>query len=77
MSLHFEIRRKTLSIPLDKLLDNDSNVYELTCVAIKEANIMASKKETEEEIENNHDKIVSVALSKVLNDEIEYTPVEK
>ncbi|MCF0261785.1 MAG: hypothetical protein HUK23_02610 [Sphaerochaetaceae bacterium] len=66
-----------MSIPLDKLLDNDSNVYELTCVAIKEANIMASKKETEEEIENNHDKIVSVALSKVLNDEIEYTPVEK
>lgn len=65
-----------MSIPLDKLLDKDANVYEMTCVAIKEANIMAARKETDEEMEKAHDKIVSVALSKVLNDEIEYTPAE-
>ena len=65
-----------MSIPLDKLIDKDFNVYEMTCVAIKEAAIVASNKEAEEELENNHDKVVSSVLSKVLNDEIEYTPVE-
>ena len=45
-------------------------------MAIKEAAIVASNKEAEEELENNHDKVVSSVLSKVLNDEIEYTPVE-
>ncbi|MBQ6671695.1 MAG: hypothetical protein IKR80_05785 [Spirochaetales bacterium] len=66
-----------MSIPLDTLIDKDVNVYEMTCVAIKEAAIMASNKETEEEIENNHEKVVSTVLAKVLNDEVEYTPVEK
>ena len=65
-----------MSIPLDKLIDKDVNVYEMTCVAIKEAAIVASNKEAEEELESNHDKVVSSVLSKVLNDEIEYTPVE-
>ena len=66
-----------MSIPLDTLIDKDVNVYEMTCVAIKEAAIMASNKETEEEIENNHEKVVSTVLAKVLNDEVEYTPVDK
>ncbi len=66
-----------MSIPLDTLIDKDVNVYEMTCVAIKEAAIVASNKETEEEIENNHEKVVSTVLAKVLNDEVEYTPVEK
>ena len=66
-----------MSIPLDKLIDKDVNVYEMTCVAIKEAAIVAADKEAEEELENNHDKVVSSVLAKVLNDEIEYTPVEK
>ena len=66
-----------MSIPLDTLIDKDVNVYEMTCVDIKEAAIMASNKETEEEIENNHEKVVSTVLAKVLNDEVEYTPVEK
>ena len=65
-----------MSIPLDTLIDKDVNVYEMTCVAIKEAAIVASNKEAEEELENNHDKVVSSVLAKVLNDEIEYTPVE-
>ncbi|MCQ2412158.1 MAG: hypothetical protein MJ057_04310 [Sphaerochaetaceae bacterium] len=66
-----------MSIPLDKLLDKDVNVYEMTCVAIKEAAIMAARKDTEEEMEKTHDKVVSNVLAKVLNDEIEYTPAEQ
>ncbi len=66
-----------MSIPLDKLVDKDVNVYEMTCVAIKEAAIMAADKEAMEERENKHEKVVSEVLTKVLNDEIEYTPVEK
>ncbi len=66
-----------MSIPLDTLIDKDVNVYEMTCVAIKEAAIVASNKEAEEELENNHEKVVSSVLSRILNDEVEYTPVEK
>ena len=58
-----------MSIPLDTLIDKDTNVYEMTCVAIKEAAIMAAKKETEEELEKNHEK--------VLNDEVEYSKPEE
>ena len=36
-----------MSIPLDTLVDKDVNVYEMTCVAIKEAAIMAADKEAE------------------------------
>ena len=58
-------------IPLDELIDKEGNVYEMTCVAIKEAAIYsATDKKTE--IENNGDKIVSVVLTRALNDEIEY-----
>ena len=66
-----------MSIPLDTLIDKDVNVYEMTCVAIKEAAIVSANKEAEEELENNHEKVVSSVLTKVLNDEVEYTPVEK
>ena len=66
-----------MSIPLDKLIDTDANVYEMTCVAIKEAAIMAAQKETEEELEKNHEKIVSVVLDKVLHDEVEYSKPEE
>ncbi|MFC2821939.1 MAG: hypothetical protein ACTTJW_05280 [Sphaerochaeta sp.] len=66
-----------MSIPLDTLIDKDVNLYEMTCVAIKEASIIAANKEAEEELENNHEKVVSAVLTKVLNDEVEYTPVEK
>ena len=60
-----------MNIPLDKLIDNETNVYEMTCVAIKEANIYsATDKKTE--IEKNGDKVVSVVLSRALNGEIKY-----
>lgn len=63
-----------MSIPLDKLIDTDKNVYEMTCVAIKEAAIIANNKEAVEQLDEKKEKIVSSVLTKVLNDEIEYTP---
>jgi len=66
-----------LSIPLDKLIDTKKNVYELTCVAIKEASIIAADKDAVEELDERKEKIVSTVLTKVLNDEIEYTPAEE
>ena len=64
-----------MSTPLniDKLIDTDQNVYEMTCVAIKEAAILSEDKEGLEQMDNNHDKVVSVALNKVLDNEVEYT----
>ncbi len=58
-------------IPLDELIDKEGNVYEMTCVAIKEAAIYSAT-DKKKEIENNGDKIVSVVLTRALNDEIEY-----
>ena len=66
-----------MSIPLDKLIDSDKNVYEMTCVAIKEASIIANDKDAVEELDNKKEKIVSAVLTKVLNDEIEYSKAEK
>ena len=60
-----------MNIPLDKLIDSDQNVYEMTCVAIKEASIY-SKTDKKDEIERNGDKVVSVVLDRALNNEIEY-----
>ncbi|MBQ2527239.1 MAG: hypothetical protein II883_04410 [Spirochaetales bacterium] len=75
-----------MSIPLDKLIDKDVNVYEMTCVAIKKAEnvaaAMAAKREVISEDEpvekkEEEEKVVSQVLTAVLNDEIEYTPAEK
>ena len=75
-----------MSIPLDKLIDKDVNVYEMTCVAIKKAEnvaaAMAAKREViseDEPVEKKEEgeKVVSQVLTAVLNDEIEYTPAEK
>lgn len=65
-----------MSIPLDKLIDKETNVYEMTCVAIKEAAIYSST-DKREEIEKEGNKIVSVVLERALNDEIAYEGGEK
>ena len=59
-------------IPLDKLIDTEDNVYEMTCVAIKEANIYAAT-DKKVEIEGEGDKVVSKVLSMALDGEIKYT----
>ena len=65
-----------MSIPLDKLIDKEGNIYEMTCVAIKESNIISSTS-FKDEIEESGEKIVSHVLTQVLNDEIKYTIEEK
>ena len=65
-----------MSIPLDTLIDKDVNVYELTCVAIREADRVASNKAEVEELDKNKEKIVSDVLARVLNDEVEYSHPE-
>ncbi|MBO8436392.1 MAG: hypothetical protein IAA97_05390 [Spirochaetes bacterium] len=62
-------------IPLNELIDKEGNVYEMTCVAIKEAAIY-SQIDKKKEIENSGEKVVSVVLTRALNDEIEYTEEE-
>jgi hypothetical protein len=57
-------RSSALSIPLDVLIDNEANVYEMTCVAISLANVMAAH--GDQEIENNNQKVVSQVLERVL-----------
>jgi DNA-directed RNA polymerase subunit K/omega len=64
-------RRTALSIPLDTLIDNETNVYEMTCVAISMANILSAN--GDQEIENNNGKVVSTVLEKVLTEDVEYT----
>ncbi len=59
-------------IPLKELIDKETNVYEMTCVAIKEADIYAQT-DKGADIEASGEKVVSVVLSRALNDEIEYT----
>lgn len=68
-----------MSIPLDKLIDTDKNVYEMTCVAIKETAILSADKDAVEALENRKEpqKVVSEVLTRVLNDEIEYSPIGK
>ena len=61
-----------MSILLDKLIDKNCNVYEMTCVAIQEATLL-SEKAGDTEIENSGKKVVSLALEKVLDDEVEFT----
>lgn len=59
-------------IPLNELIDKECNVYEMTCVAIKEAEIYAVTDEGRK-IEKEGDKIVSRVLTRALRDEIQYT----
>ena len=70
------IRRFYVSIPLDKLIDKEGNIYEMTCVAIKEANIISATS-IKDEIEESGEKVVSHVLTQVLNDEIKYSLEEK
>ena len=49
----------------------------MTCVAIKEAALISDDQEKIEKLEEEHAKIVSVALNKVLDNEVEYTTSEQ
>ena len=57
-------------IPLDLLVDNTDNVYEMTCAAIRRA--VQITVTGDEEIENNGGKVVSTAIKQVLNRTVQY-----
>ncbi len=63
-------------IPLNQLIDSNENIYQLTCIAIKRAQkIVRPVIEVEEgEIAEPEEveKIISQALSEVLNHQVEY-----
>ena len=61
-----------MSIPLNSLIDYEDNIYRITCVAIKEANILSNPGCGGEEIEKNNGKIVSVVLTRALKGEIHF-----
>jgi DNA-directed RNA polymerase subunit omega len=57
-------------IPLDLLIGNEDNVYELTCASIRRA--VQITMTGDEEIEKNNGKVVSTAIKQVLTKKVEY-----
>ncbi len=57
-------------LPLDLLVDNEENTYELTCAAIKRANQITLT--GDEEVVKNNGKIVSTAIKQVLTKKVQY-----
>ena len=57
-------------IPLDKLLERNKNIYELTCAGIKRASQITITGERENGVEES--KIVPMALKQILTEKVEY-----
>jgi DNA-directed RNA polymerase subunit omega len=57
-------------IPLDLLVDNTDNVYEMTCAAIRRAVQITIT--GDEEIEEDGGKVVSTAIKQVLTKTVQY-----
>ncbi len=59
-----------MTIPLDLLLSNDSNAYQLTNAAIKRA--LQINLAGDDEIEANKSKVVSTAIKQILTEKVRY-----
>jgi DNA-directed RNA polymerase subunit omega len=57
-------------LPLDQLIKYDLNVYELTCAAIRRAYQITVT--GDEEVEENHGKVVSTAIKQILNKKVTF-----
>ncbi|MCL2294513.1 MAG: DNA-directed RNA polymerase subunit omega [Spirochaetes bacterium] len=57
-------------IPLDKLLERNKNIYELTCASIKRASQLTLTGERETGIDES--KVVPMALKQILIEKVEY-----
>ncbi|NBC29327.1 MAG: DNA-directed RNA polymerase subunit omega [Spirochaetes bacterium] len=57
-------------IPLDKLIDESSNIYELTCASIRRAYQITVT--GDEELEENQGKVVSTAVKQILTGKVQY-----
>ena len=61
-------------IPLDLLVGNEDNVYELTCAAVRRAHQLTVA--GDEEVDENNGKVVSTAIKQILTNKVNYTLVE-
>lgn len=57
-------------LPLDKLISNLDNVYELTCASVRRASQITLA--GDEEIDENDGKVVSTAIRQILTKKVEY-----
>ncbi len=57
-------------LPLNLLIENEGNMYELTCAAIKRA--VQINLAGDEELEASRGKIVSLAIKQILTDKVVY-----
>lgn len=64
-----------MNIPLDTLIDKETNRYELTCVAIKQAEYLT--RDGDESFELQDQKVVSIVLKDVLENKVEYKKIKK
>jgi DNA-directed RNA polymerase subunit omega len=65
-----ELEDVPLIIPLDRLINEESNIYELTAAAIRRAYQITVT--GDEELETNQGKVVSTAIKQVLTRKVEY-----
>ena len=70
-----EIRRTELEdlsviIPMDKLINEDSNIYELTAASIRRAYQITVT--GDEELDTNQGKVVSTAIRQILTRKVQY-----
>lgn len=59
-----------MNIPLDLLVSNQNNIYELTCASIRRA--LQVTVTGDEELEKAGSKVVSTAIRQVLTKKVEY-----
>lgn len=64
------MKSKEYSIPLDNLVDNDLNIYEMTNASIKRAEQLSLTKG--EEIAKQKAKVTSMAIREVVTGKVEY-----
>jgi len=57
-------------LPIDELIKNQGNMYELACAAIKR--VVQLNESEDEEVLKSQKKIVSLALKQILTKNIEY-----
>jgi DNA-directed RNA polymerase subunit omega len=57
-------------IPLDKLINEDSNIYEMTTASIRRAYQITVT--GDEELEENQGKVVSTAVKQILTGKVQY-----
>ena len=57
-------------LPLDQLISDSSNVYELTCAAIRRAAQITLA--GDDDVDENDGKIVSTSLKQILTKKVEY-----